>query len=170
MSPPFRFDLAFGPGGTFCCDFYDPRRELSVKQPDDLQKILQCWYDERNPVPSTVPSRNTVPSDHSEATPCSEESDPEPKKASLGQEGLNPELSTLEDGANIGKKRTLTQQDDAPSNTRPGYPKIHGLAFGSRPNESAVTFRVGKDWFIGKPGFCFPQNLSDQKIFRWSRL
>lgn len=155
MSSAFQFDLAFGPGGALCCDFYDPRRHLSVKLPDDLTRILQSWQKAHSSQAetSTASGQNLVPSDFSEATPWSEESDPGRETASRGQDSQNQEHPTPDATANTRKKRTSAQQDGATPNPSPGYPKIHCLAFGSRPNESAVIFREGKEWYIGKAAF-----------------
>lgn len=154
MSSTFRFDLAFAPGNSLCCDFYDPRRHLEeddTKLPDDLTTLLKHWISERKPSQddeSAASKPPPVPSELSDATPWDDGSDLDHGKAAPGPDSLNHEPGATDAAANIAKKRTGTT-----STATSTYPRIHSLAFGSRPHESAIIFKAGKEWFIGKASF-----------------
>ncbi|KAK5063150.1 hypothetical protein LTR84_005226 [Exophiala bonariae] len=81
MTSTFRFDLAFAPGDSLCCDFYDPRRHLDAdcnKLPSDLTRLLKHWVAERKLQndPSTTSQALPAPSELSDETSSwSEESD-----------------------------------------------------------------------------------------------
>jgi hypothetical protein len=133
-APPFRFDVAFGPGEAFSCDFHNPKCHLSSKLPDDLKNILRSWSDRSDtvqPAAGTKPDKANsgvltngagVPSDATVA------SDVQPDAAAKG-------------GA--ADQETVTP-------ISPSYPEIYSLAFGSRGNEAALIFKDRADWFIGK--------------------
>lgn len=136
MPSTFRFDLAFGVGDSLCCDFYDPRRHLdadSTELPSDLTKLLKRWIAERKSQDDGSATSKAPPasSDLSDETPWDEDSD-------LDREKTSPEPSSEEVATSTGTS---------------SYPRIYNLAFGSRPNESAIIFKAGKEWFIGKTAF-----------------
>lgn len=136
MSTTFRFDVAFGPGDALACGFYDPRRHLSTNLPNDLKKILQSWNATYQPTTGTDTdatgshAQNGDVADSNNVTPAASDSEPEAAAAAAA------------------KKRTDAQEQSITN--APSYPKIHSLAFGSRGNESALVFREGSEWFIGK--------------------
>lgn len=158
MSSTFRFDLAFAPGNSLCCDFYDPRRHLEQddpKLPDDLTTLLQHWIWERKRSQDDESAASKPPpasSELSDATPWDDGSDLDQGKRAPGPDSLNQEPGATDATANIAKKRT-SPLDGGTSSTTSIYPRIHSLAFGSRPHESAIIFKAGKEWFIGKAIF-----------------